>query len=409
MARMSDVPIASTSERTQSALNARTMIPITAIGALAFIAMLLLGAYAPDLRSGRNGGAHALSNAAVGFSGLVRLAEATGRNPIIVRSELQLKDEDLAVITPDHGYTDLSSIMETRGPRVTLLVLPKWETQSDPQNSGWVRVKTLLPARDPAHTLYPATPLLVARERGDGQPLMTVPFGAPAGLRFLAPAVIQTVASNQLDPVITDSAGRIVLGKIKGHQFFILADPDLINNHGMGDERQARAALVLLDYLNSTGATSILFDVTANGLGRSQSPLKLAFDPPFLAVTLTIFAAMLLAAWQALVRFGPVRRRERAIAFGKAALVDNSAALVRKAGREPKLGPRYVDVIRDRAIALFRLPPTLDPEALTARLESLNPRRSFAVEAERARSAHSRDELVRSAQSLNQWLEETQG
>src|SRR6185312_8098549 len=101
-------------------------IPITAIGALAFIAMLLLGAYAPDLRSGRNGGAHALSNAAVGFSGLVRLAEATGRNPIIVRSELQLKDEDLAVITPDHGYTDLSSIMETRGPRVTLLVLPKW-------------------------------------------------------------------------------------------------------------------------------------------------------------------------------------------------------------------------------------------------------------------------------------------
>ena len=43
--------------------------------------MLVLGAYAPDLRSGHNGGAHALSNAATGFSGLVRLAEATGRNP----------------------------------------------------------------------------------------------------------------------------------------------------------------------------------------------------------------------------------------------------------------------------------------------------------------------------------------
>lgn len=406
---MSDVPISNTSDGAQGALNARTMLLITVIGALAFIAMLLLGAYAPDLRSGRNGGAHALSNAAVGFSGLVRLAEATGRNPVIVRSVLQLNSEDLAVITPDHGYTELSAIIRERGPRVTLLVLPKWEAQADPDKSGWVRVKTLLPARDPARTLYPATPLLVSRERGDGRPLTVVPFGAPAGVRFLAPAVVQTISGNQIDPVITDSAGRIVLGKIKRRQFFILAEPDLINNHGMGDPRQAQAALALLDYLNSTGAKSVLFDVTANGLGRSESPLKLAFDPPFLAVTLTIFAAMLLAAWQALIRFGPVRRRERAIAFGKAALVDNSAALIRKAGREPHLGPRYVDVIRDRAVALFRLPPTLDPAALGARLEGLNPRHSFAAEAERARSAHSRDDLVRSAQSLNHWLEEIQG
>jgi hypothetical protein len=405
---MSDVPISGGGSG-NSAFNAVSMMLITAIGALAFIAMLVLGAYAPDLRSGRNGGAHALSNAAVGFSGLVRLAEATGRNPVIVRSEYQLKNEDLAVITPDHGSTDLSSIVQWRGPRATLLVLPKWRTEADPQKSGWVRVDGLLPAADPARTLYPATPLYVTRERGDGRPLTTVPFGAPSALRFLAPAVVQTMSGNQLDPVITDSAGHVVLGKLKGRQFFILADPDLINNHGMGDERQARAALVLLDYLNSTGAKSVLFDVTANGLGSSQSPLKLAFDPPFLAVTLTIFAAMLLAAWQALVRFGPVRRRERAIAFGKAALVDNSAALIRKAGREPHLGPRYVDVIRERAVALFRLPSNLDPAALAARLDSLNPRHSFAAEADRARSARSRDELVRAAQSLNRWLEEIQG
>jgi hypothetical protein len=149
--------------------------------------------------------------------------------------------------------------------------------------------------------------------------------------------------------------------------------------------------------------------VTANGLGRSRSPLKLAFDPPFLAVTLTIFAAMLLAAWQALVRFGPVRRRERAIAFGKAALVDNSAALIRKAGREAHLGSRYVEVIRERAVSLFRLPPTLDGETLTARLEALSPRRSFAATAAAASNARTRDELLDAAQSLNHWLEEVQG
>jgi hypothetical protein len=209
-------------------------------------------------------------------------------------------------------------------------------------------------------------------------------------------------------PLIATPAGGIVLAKVGDGNVYVLSEPDLLNNHGMGDERQARAALALLNYLNSTGADAILFDVTANGLGRSPSPLKLAFDAPFLAVTLTIFAAMLLAAWQALNRFGPVARRERAIAFGKAALVDNSAALIRKAGREAHLGSRYVDVIRERAVALFRLPATLDAQSLDERLESLNPHRSFAAAAHSASGAQTRDELLDAAQSLNRWIEEVQ-
>jgi hypothetical protein len=405
---MSDVPIRDSSDPGEGAFSPRSMLLIVGVGVLAFIAMLLLGAYAPDLRSGRNGGAHALSNAATGFSGLVRLAAATGRNPVVARSEDQLKGEDLAVVTPDHGWVDLGRILQRRGPRATLVVLPKWDTAPDPMKSGWVRVSGLLAAGDPARTLYPAVPLAVSRKHGDGARLTAVPFGAPPDLSFVAPAVLQTMSGNKLEPIITDTQGRIVLGKVKQQQLYILADPDLINNHGMGDERQARAALALLDYLNSTGATSVLFDVTANGLGRSRSPLKLAFDPPFLAVTLTIFAAMLLAGWQALVRFGPVRRAERAIAFGKAALVENSAALIRKAHRETRLGDRYVEVICNRAINLFRLPATLSPDELSVRLEALNPHRSFASAAERARSASSRDELVRAAQSLNQWFEEVQ-
>jgi hypothetical protein len=405
---MSDVPIRAPADPGEGTFNPRSMLLVIAVGVLAFIAMLILGAYAPDLRSGRNGGTHALSNAATGFSGLVRLAAATGRNPVVVRSEDQLKREELAVVTPDHGWIKLDDILHWRGPRATLLVLPKWDAAPDKERPGWVRVSGLLPAADPARTLYPATPLVILRQLGKGAPLKTVPFGAPADLRFTAPAVLQTMSGKQLEPLITDAAGRIVLGKVKDRQLYILADPDLINNHGMGDERQARAALALLDYLNSTGATSVLFDVTANGLGRSRSPLKLAFDPPFLAVTLTIFAAMLLAAWQALVRFGPIRRRERAIAFGKAALVDNSAALIRKAGREASLGDRYVEVVRERAANLFRLPLGLDEDELGRRLEALNARRSFASAAEHARAARSRDELVRAAQSLNQWLEEVQ-
>src|SRR3954463_14533665 len=126
------------------AFNAWTMLLVTAIGTLAFIAMLLLGAYAPDLRSGHNGGSHALSNAATGFSGLVRLADATGQKPEIVRVLADLDSEDLAVITPDHGWTEVGPILDKRGSRATLFVLPKWETTPDQQTTGWVRVSGLL-------------------------------------------------------------------------------------------------------------------------------------------------------------------------------------------------------------------------------------------------------------------------
>jgi hypothetical protein len=392
----------------EGAFNARTMLIIIAIGTLAFIAMLILGAYAPDLRSGRNGGTHALSNGATGFSGLVRMAQATGRNPIIIRSVPQLKNEDLAVVTPDHGWINLANIMAARGPRATLVVLPKWETTGDPLKSGWVRVTGLLPPGDPERILAPGVPIKVTRVRSNGEPLRTIPDFAPPELQFVAPRVTQTMSGPDLKPLITDRAGRAVLAQVNEQHLYILSDPDLLNNHGMGDERQARAALALLDFLNSTGATSILFDVTANGLGHSKSPLKLAFDVPFLGVTLTIFAAMLLAAWQALVRFGPIRRRDRAIAFGKAALVDNSAALIRKAGRESRLGPRYVQAVRERAVRLFSLPPTLDAESLDARLEALNRGRSFAAVAVAAIEARSRHELLGAAKYLHQWLEEAQ-
>ena len=318
----------------ESTFNPRTMLLVTAIGALAFIAVLVLGAYAPDLRSGHNGGSHALSNAATGFGGLVRLVEETGRNPVIVRAVGDLKNEDLAVITPEDGGTDLSKILESRGPRTTLIVLPKWQTLPDQNHAGWVRVAGLRYPSDPERVLAPDVKLKIKRTKGHGEPLQMLDPAAPKDLQFLAPAVIQSISGSDLRALITTATGEIVLGQIGNRNLYVLSEPDLINNHGMGDERQARAALALLDYLNSTGAELVLFDVTANGLGRSKSPLKLAFDAPFLAVTLTIFAAMLLAAWQALVRFGPVRRRERAIAFGKAALVDNSAALIRKAGRE---------------------------------------------------------------------------
>ncbi|MGZ8305162.1 MAG: hypothetical protein ACXWU6_00995 [Allosphingosinicella sp.] len=405
---MSDLAMAA-GARAEGAFRPATIILVVAIGIVAFAGMLILGAYAPDLRSGRNGGAHALSNAATGYSGIVQLARATGRNPLILRNETFLDTENLVVLTPETGATEMGEVLARRTTRPTLVVLPKWNTVPDQARTGWVRSRGLRPAWDPERVLAPAHPLRVQRHRGGGTPLRTVSGHAPPELRFRAPGPLQTVSGPGLNPIVPDAAGRAVLVQFGSQPLYLLADPDLLSNRGMADRRQAGAALAMLDYLNSTGAKSITFDVTLNGLGQTRSPLRLMFDPPFLAATLAIAAALLLAGLQAISRFGPPRSPERAIAFGKAALIDNAAALVRQARREAGLGGRYAEMIRDKAVTVFAVPARLRDQAVTDYLDKLDGRESFSALASAAAGARGREELLAAAQALHRWQGEKKG
>jgi hypothetical protein len=405
---MSDVAIGDRAGA-EGAFRPATIVLVVAIGILAFVGMLVLGAYAPDLRPGRNGGSHALSNAATGFSGIVQLARATGRNPLILRDESFLDTEDLVVLTPETGATEMGKVLARRTTRPTLVVLPKWQTVADPRHTGWVRSKGLRPSWDPERVLAPAHPLWVQRHRSGGAALLTVPRQAPEGLRFTAPGALQTVGGPGLKPIVTDPSGRAVLVQFGDQPLYLLADPDLLSNRAMADRPQAAAALAMLDFLNSTGAKSITFDVTLNGLGHTRSPLRLMFDPPFLAATLAIAAALLLAGVQASSRFGPARRPERAIAFGKAALIDNAASLVRQARREAGLGGRYAEMIRDKAVTVFGVPARLRDNAVNEYLDKLDGRESFSALATAAGQARSREELLAAAQALHRWQGEKKG
>ncbi len=401
---MSDVAIgAPPGARGGGAFTTRTVAILIAVGMMTFVAMLVLGAYAPDLRSGRNGGAHALSNAAIGYSGIVRLAEATGRNPQIIRDPRKLDTEDLVVLTPEAAATDMSKVLESRQVKPTLVILPKWETVADRFHPGWVRFVALKDRSEPDGVLAPKNLLKTWRYSSGGRPLVGLSW-LPANLRFRGPKPVQTITGPDLKPLITDDQGHIVLGQIGEHPFYVLADPDLLSNIGMRDAGQARAALELLDFLNSTGAKSISFDVTLNGFGHAPSPLKLAFDPPFLAMTLAIAIAALLAGIQATARFGAARRRARAIAFGKTALIDNAAALVRKAGRHGALGPRYLDLVRERARTVFGVPLRLRDQAYDTYLDRLGGRARFSELAEQARVATDPRAMLQAAQALHHWL-----
>jgi len=165
---MSDLSINPGGAAHSDVFRIRTVALMLAIGILGFIGTLVMGAFAPDLRSGHNGGTHALSNAAVGFSGIVQLAEATGRNPQIIRSEHQFDSEDLLVVTPDQGFDDVTSILAARSAKPTLFVLPKWATVADPNHTGWVRVADVTVSIDPASLFSPEAEFKIHRVRSGG-------------------------------------------------------------------------------------------------------------------------------------------------------------------------------------------------------------------------------------------------
>lgn len=402
---MSDVGIGRTGGRAASPagpFRAVTVVALIAVGVLTFAAMLVLGAFAPDLRSGRDGGAHALSNAAVGYSGLVQLARATGRNPMVIRNPESFDSQDLLILTPESGSVDLSDALAAHQGRLTLVVLPKWDTVADDDRRGWVRAQGLKDAFEPQGVLAPVDKLTVKRAPSGGRAL-AVSSDLPDTIRFNAPRPLQTITGDELRPLITDGKGGIVLGRLGTSQTFVLADPDLLDNRGIADESAAASALALLDWLGPADASSIGFDVTLNGFGRTRSPLKLLFTPPFLAMTLAIVAALLLAGWQAFARFGPARPRTRALAFGKAALVDNTALLVRKAGRESAVGSRYAAAIRERAATAFGVPARVRDAELDRHLDRLDGRPRFSTLAQAVADADTRPALTAAARALYDW------
>ena len=174
---MSDVAIGGPAQSgSGGAFSTRTVAVLILVGVITFVAMLVLGAYAPDLRSGRNGGAHALSNAATGYSGIVRLAEATGRGPQIVRDVRKLDTEDLVVLTPETGATDMTKVLEQRLVKPTLVILPKWQTIGDRSHSGWVRFVDFKPTSEADGVLAPKNRLTTTRYPSGGRPLQALPW-----------------------------------------------------------------------------------------------------------------------------------------------------------------------------------------------------------------------------------------
>ncbi|WP_240530183.1 DUF4350 domain-containing protein [Novosphingobium sp. PC22D] len=421
-----------------SPFSRRAALLLVGFGALAFLAVLWL--LATDIGGGstNDGGAHAGGRGLNGYAALADLAERRGFPVRRSRSEAAFEQPGLLVLTPPH-YADPQAIDRTirnhrlHGP--TVLVLPKWlafpavpQLTDGKARKGWVMLSGFGKAGW-ADEIAAIGALDAEVEKVAQGEAGWKGFGR-AG-RLPDARAVQTVSSGRIAAMVRDARGQTLVGYLDdrtatsdleaaagrepeskppafdgGFPVIIVAEPDLLDNWGMADETRAMAALSLLRAATGGERMPVVFDLTFNGLGRSANLLTLAFTPPFLAATLCLLMAALVVAWRAFARFGPPLAPERAIAFGKRALVANTAGLMVRARRFHLLGRPYVERARERLVSALALPRHLDPAAADAAIDRAATARgedehAFTSAAGRLLSARDPHHLVRAALDLH--------
>lgn len=385
---------------------ARTVLIMLLVGVLAFAGLVVLSVYAPSLRSGNDGGGHALSRSAIGFAGAAAFFKARGQTVVVSRGASSNAVDGLMVITPS-PYQDEDALKAIHFGGRRLIVLPKWSAPPHMTHKGWVM------KGDPVHEgaiveglLKPyGKKLVVQRRTGVSRPQLVWtdgdPLPVPGGLdRF------QTLEGPGLIPVIHDDRGGVVLAQVPKQDIYILSDPDLLNTQGLKNLDTARTADALIQDLNDEGGP-LLFDVTLHGFKRARDLLTLALEPPFLGGTLCAVAAALLAGIGAAIRFGPARVAPAPYAMGKGALVDNTAGLIRMARREHSMADGYARLCRDLAIRAVGAPRQLEEAELDLFLDRLGEQRGTASKftdlIRDARTAGNIGELMAVARKLYDW------
>jgi hypothetical protein len=319
----------------------RTLVWLAGIAA----ASLLLGLYlsfglstGPDVESAR---ADTFSRSALGHRALTDLLREL-HVPVMVsrhNSGGRAGSAILALLEPQptSGADQYKFSQMIEHAHTLVLVLPKWMGREDPEHPGWLKDAAPVPASE-ADALLRMAGVVAHVRRSDGA------GPSQCGERAVSLAAPQFLEGEGLQAVVTCAGGGVLVGARVdgGRRLLVLADPDILSNHGLG--REENAALVL-DVFGEAGspAKTIVIDETLHGHEAVPSLWRELFRFPLvLALVQTLLAAGLLIA-AGLQRFGTPLADGPAIEPGKAVLIENTASLLRTGGHAPVVLERYLE------------------------------------------------------------------
>jgi len=176
--------------------------------------------------------------------------------------------------------------------------------------------------------------------------------------------------------------------------FFILSDPDLLNNHGLALGENAQIALDLITDLAGNQDGTVFIDTSDRQIlqrdvvneappqPRTTEDLSRYFAYPFNLIWISAGLTFLILMWRGLIRFGPAKQLATGeVEASKTASIDAKSYLLRLAGEDHALLTAYVgDKMTGLAHDVMGQKATMDQPQFLERLRKIAPVNATALE-----------------------------
>jgi hypothetical protein len=416
-------------EELEGGFSRRIVNWVVGIALASFVAAILLSAFGEDLQRRPTPGPNTFSDSALGHRALAEFLRSAGLGVASRQSPAggTGPTRPLILAEPDAARQlhRIEGLREEAAAREAplVVVLPKWKGEPRKGKPEWLDKVAFLPERELRKVLEAIDPELKAvgfsRQGRTSRCVAVWAGGGPALAVEAAPAQLLLPNALLLEPVVQCGGGLLVARRnltSEGPELFLIADPDVLNNHGLG--RGDNAVLVHRLLVERIGASGVVFDETIHGFNRTPGLLAEALRFP---LVLAVLQALVLAGavlWAGMGRFGKPLPAAAGLAAGKELLIDNTAKLLANGGHAADSLARYFRQTTRAVAAHYFLPHDLPDGEVLARLQRITDGRGVRIDlAAQERRLQSLPEgrgagerAARIARRLHQWrLEMTHG
>lgn len=346
-----------------------TVAWLCAIGGFALAGMIYVLVFADVIGSPHAVGPSAFSYSAIGHRALVESLRRSGI-PVLVsrdRSPDKAGETALLILAEPRPKAAGKVLKDFASAQRLLLVLPKWRGGQDPVNPSWIGSVEPMPAPAVEQILHEIDPDAALRRIGQTPSWTTNDLGSVPVL-----ASPQLIDSKELTPLVASPQG-ILVGETwleDGQRLWVLSDPDVISNHGIGRGDNAALALAIVDAARLADG-AVVVDETIHGYAAKPNLMRRLLELPYVVVTAQAAVAIAVLLWAATGRFGAPVAMRRAIEPGKAVLIRNAASLLMHAGHAPEILQRYMEATMRHVAHLVYAPADLGGTALDEWLDRI--------------------------------------
>jgi hypothetical protein len=382
-------------EEIEGGFSRRALRWIVGSVAVSLVASVLLMAYGRDLQGGPLPGANSFSDSALGHRAVIELLTRLGLG-VVSRKSLWSGDagpgRPLVLAEPNpKGESwrpdQLEALSQEAASRQAplVLVLPKWRA-GDPRKDKprWLASVRLMSEEDVAkvlEALNEADLEGLIPQRLDGVRRCEARWNRTVVEYRMDVDALQLIQpSSKLKTLVSCGAYALVAEKAatgSGPRIVLVADPDLLNNHGLG--RGDNAILVYQLFSQGLGATGAVFDETIHGFNRDLGLIAEALSFPLVLGVLQGLVLLGIVLWAGMGRFGKPLPASLGLAAGKEVLIDNTAKMLANSGHADDSLARYFQQTVRAVAGHHFLPPDLTDKDRIERLQGITAARGWKL------------------------------